>query len=85
MNDNKLEGLHFKRKLAQSFVDMLDRMSLDELTKMGFTDEQRKSAMDEYKRQLAEIDRKITEITGTPPDIVIGLKTARLFGKSELN
>ena len=80
---DKLETLHFKRQLAMSFIGLLDRMTEKELSERGFTPEQKQSAMDEYKRQLAEIDRKITEITGTPPEIVIGLQTARLFGKSE--
>jgi hypothetical protein len=37
-------------------------------------------ALKEYKRQLQSIENKITAITGIPPAIKIGLKTAKLFG-----
>ena len=47
-------------------------------------DPRKADAMNNYKAQLASIDAQITELTGTPPPVVVGLKTAKLFGKSEL-
>lgn len=41
-------------------------------------DPRKESALKEYNRQLAEIDAKITEAGGKPPDTVIGLKSATL-------
>ena len=76
MTTDKLTGLRFRRSICRFCIKVLDEM--DKGT------EGRASAMKEYKRQLAEIDKKITKITGTPPAIVVGLKTAKLFGKTEL-
>ncbi len=72
-----LNGLRIRRSLCQLCVKTIDNMP--EGT------EGKESAVEEYKRQLAVIDAKIAEITGTPPPVVVGLKTARLFGKSELS
>lgn len=42
-----------------------------------------KEATMHYRGQLAEIEKKIEEITGKPPPIVIGLKTASIFPKAK--
>lgn len=49
----------------------------------GVDDPRRDDAMAEYQRQLAEIDKKIEALTGQPPAVVVGLKTAKLFGRVE--
>jgi hypothetical protein len=36
----------------------------------------------DYHAQLATLDKRIEEITGKPPPVVVGLKTASLFGKA---
>ncbi len=71
-----IDDLNFRRGLAQYFIKLLDQLPNDT--------EGKQSAMEEYKRQLAEIDARITELTGTPPPITVGLQTARLFGESKL-
>ena len=37
----------------------------------------------DYHAQLATLDKRIEEITGKPPPVVVGLKTASLFGKAD--
>jgi hypothetical protein len=71
-----IKELNWRRSFCQSVIKIID----------GMEDDPRKpAAMEHYKAQLAEIDKEITELTGTPPPIVVGLKTASLFGKSEIN
>ena len=84
MIDNKLGELNMRRSLARLAIKTLDNLTDDELSAGNFSDEDRKSAMEKYKGQLAEIDVKIAEITGTPPAIEVGLKTAKLFGEAGL-
>ena len=84
MTDKKINDLYMRRSLCQLAVKTLDNLTDKELEAGQYSDEDRKSAMDEYKSQLAEIDAKITKITGTPPPIVVGLKTAVLFPKAGL-
>jgi len=84
MTDNaQLRILHIRRGLCRTFISILDRMDDEEVIRLGETPETRRSALEEYKRQLAEIDAQITAITGTPPPVVVNLKTARLFGHSD--
>jgi len=80
---NDLNSLYFKRSLGVTAVKTLDQLTDDELAAKDWTDEMRKSSMEHYKKQLAEIDRQITVITGTPPAITVGLETAVLFGKAD--
>jgi len=70
-----LEDLQWRRKFAQMIIKVIDEMD---------DDPRKPEAMEHYKGQLAQIDAEITEVTGKPPPIVVGLKTATLFGKSEL-
>lgn len=65
--------LNFRRSLCREIIRVLS----------GIDDPRRDDAVKEYQRQLAEIDKKIEAITGTPPPVVVGLKTAALFAKSE--
>ena len=75
MTDEELFELNTRRAVCQTAIKTLDQI----------TDDPRKpDAMEHYKAQLAEIDAAIAEITGKPPPIVVGLKTATLFGKSDL-
>ena len=70
-----LKDLEWRREFAQMVIKVIDEMP---------DDPRKPEAMIHYKGQLAQIDAEITEITGTPPPIVVGLKTATLFGKSKL-
>jgi len=70
-----LNGLNFRRSLCKRIIKTLDHLPKGTPNKL--------SAMGIYKAQLAEIDRRITKITGTPPPNVIGLKTAILFGEAK--
>ena len=74
-----LPSLHFRRKLAQDAIRVLDMITDKELESMHSTDEERKKSIEKYKGQLANIDQKITDITGSPPPVVVGLKTAKLL------
>lgn len=67
-----LEELYNRRALCQHFIDLLT----------GVDDPRRDSAIEEYRRQLTAIEAKIIELTGRPPDIVVGLKSAQLFGQA---
>lgn len=68
-----IDDLNFRRTLCREIIRVLS----------GIDDPRRDDAVKEYQRQLSEIDRKIETITGTPPPVVVGLKTAVLFAKSE--
>ena len=70
-----IEELNQRRAVCRLCIRTIDEMD---------DDPRKPAAMELYKEQLAEIDAEITELTGTPPAIVIGLKTAKLFGESEL-
>ena len=70
-----LEELEFRRSLCQHCIRIIDQAE---------DDPRKPEAMQVYKEQLASIDAQITEITGTPPPVVVNLKTASLFGKSML-
>ena len=76
MNDNELESLHFRRNLCRAFIKVLDEMPADTPN--------RNDAIGEYKRQLASIDGRIHKITGQPPAVVVGLKTAKLTGNADM-
>ena len=71
-----LKDREWRRNFCKMCIKLIDEMP---------DDPRKPEAMKEYKAQLAEIDAQITEITGTPPPTVVGLKTAVLFGKSELS
>ena len=75
MLSKPLDELNKRRMLCQIIIKIIDQM--DDLRKAD--------AMEHYKAQLAEIDAKIAKITGKPPPVVVGLKTAKLFGKSEIS
>jgi hypothetical protein len=72
---NKLNELTIRRNVAIMCIKFLNEKCKD--------DPRYPDALTEYRKQLETIERQITEITGEPPAIVIGLKTAKLFGKSE--
>lgn len=69
-----LGELHFRRNLCRECIRIVDNTD----------DPRREQALEVYKAQLARIDAAIAEITGKPPAVVVGLKTARLFGDSQL-
>ena len=73
--DRTLAELNMRRTICQAAIKVLDQSE---------DDPRKPAAMENYKTQLASIDAQITEITGTPPPVVVGLKTAKLFGKSEM-
>jgi hypothetical protein len=73
--EKKLNELYGRRVLCRKCIYTLSEVDPG--------DPRRESALTEYNRQLAEIDRKITEIEGKPPPVVIGLKPAALFAKAE--
>ena len=66
-----IKELTFRRNLCRAFIKVIDEME---------DDPRKPEAMENYKAQLAKIDAEITEITGKPPPVVVGLKTAKLFG-----
>ena len=68
-----IDDLSFRRALCREIIRVLS----------GIDDPRREDAIKEYQRQLAEIDKKIESITGEPPPVTVGLKTAVLFAKSE--
>lgn len=51
-----------------------------EVIEQATDDPRRDEALAEYRGQLAQLEARLAEIE-RPQDIVIGLKTARLFGK----
>lgn len=71
--EQRLAELRARRAICQAAIKLVERET---------DDPRRESALKEYQRQLAEIDRLITVITGTPPPVVIGLRAATLSGKS---
>ena len=76
MSDRSLSELNMRRKICQVVIRTIDQME----------DEPRKAtAMKRYREQLATLDAEIKEITGTPPPVVVGLKTVNLTGKSGLS
>jgi len=58
-------------------------LCLRTISEVDPADPRREGALVEYNRQLAKIDSRIAELTGRPPDMVIGLKPAVLFPRSE--
>ena len=69
-----IKELEWRRSFCQSVIKIID----------GMEDDPRKpKAMERYKAQLASIDAQITELTGKPPPIVVGLKTAVLLGDAK--
>ena len=76
MGDRTLSELNMRRTVCQVCIKTLDQMD---------DDPRKPAAMENYKAQLASIDAQIAEIIGKPPPVVVGLKTATLFGKSEIN
>lgn len=73
IGQSSLDDLQFRRNICRIFISIIS----------GIEDPRREAALKEYNRQLAEIDNKIETITGKPPEVVVGLKTAVLFAKSE--
>lgn len=45
-------------------------------------DPRQPEALEKYKGQLAELEKRLEEEAGKPPPIVVGLKPGRLFGKA---
>ena len=74
--DRILSDLNMRRTICQACIKTLDNVE---------DDSRKPAAMENYKAQLASIDAQIAEIIGKPPPVVVGLKTATLFGKSEIN
>lgn len=81
----KIQELYFRRELCKLIIAELDKMTKEEVLALGHTMQMRDSALEEYKSQLARIDADIAAIEGNPPPVVVGLKTARLFGRSSVN
>lgn len=52
-----------------------------ELIEQAVDDPRQPDALVEYRGQLARLEARLAEVE-KPADIVIGLKTARLFGKA---
>ncbi len=75
MSDRTLAELNMRRTVCQACIKTLDQIE---------DDPRKPEAMEKYKAQLASIDAQIAEITGTPPPVVVGLKTAKLFGESKI-
>ena len=71
MSNRPLAELHMRRKICSVVIKTLDKIE---------GDPRKADAMEHYKAQLASIDAQITEITGTPPPVVVGLNTASLTG-----
>jgi len=81
----KLDELKFRKALAEFIIGMLEQKASD--------DPRQPEAMAFYRGQLSEIEASIEEYSepptedpnpesdGKPKDIVIGLKTARLFAQ----
>lgn len=67
-----LTELHARRKLARYCISIVDQAQ---------DDPRRPEALQKLQAQLASIDAQIAEITGKPPDVVVGLKPARLFAE----
>ena len=75
MSDRSLSELNMRRTICQVVIKTIDQM-----------DDPRKAvALKRYRGQLATLDAEIKEITGTPPPVVVGLKTVNLTGKSGLS
>lgn len=72
-NQAKLKELEMRRGLCQAAIRIIDAET---------GDPRRPAALERYKAQLAEIDQRITTLTGTPPPVVVGLQAAQLFGKT---
>ncbi len=70
---HRLASLQARRALCQAIINTLT----------GIDDPRRDDAIAEYRRQLAVIDQDITDLTGKPPDVVVGLRSAALFARSE--
>lgn len=75
MGDRTLAELNMRRTICRAAIKVLDRSE---------DDTRKPAAMEHYKAQLAEIDAQIAEITGKPPPVVVGLKTATLFGDATI-
>lgn len=67
----ELSNLNARRTITMAAIRLLS----DDKSKKA------KEAILHYQGQLAEIDKKIEEITGKPPPIAVGLKTASIFPK----
>ena len=67
-----LEQLQARREICLVALRMIDQAK---------NDPRQIEALTEYNRQLTEIDRRIAEITGTPPPVVIGLKAAQITAR----
>ena len=72
--DEELKELYMRRNICLVAKRIVD-------AEKG--DPRREDALEHYIAQLAEIDRRITEINGKPPDIVIGLQAARLSAEAQ--
>ena len=71
----KLHELYNRRALA--------RLCIYQVSTVDPSDPRREGALAGYNRQLAEIDKKIAAITGKIPPVVVNLKPAILFPRSE--
>lgn len=74
----QLEELQFRRNMA-----VLCKKIADEVTEDDPLYHLRASAIAEYNRQIANIDKKIEALTGKPPDVVVRLKPGVLFPKAQ--
>lgn len=73
ITDNSLNGLHMRRSLCKAFIKFIEEECSG--------DERQEEALKEYNDQLRQIEAKIQELTGKPAAIVVGLRTAKLFGE----
>ena len=75
MENRTIDDLNIRRSMCQFCIRTIDQIN---------DDPRKAEAMEFYKAQLAKIDAEIAEVTGSPPPVVVGLKTASLFGKSNI-
>lgn len=74
-----LNELYMRRQVAQRIISLVDSIA-----EVDDPEGRKPEALEYYKGQLAKFDTKIAAITGKPPPIVVGLKTASLTGTSGL-
>lgn len=72
-NSAALRELNLRRALVQVAKKIVDAEA---------GDPRRPEALRRLNDQLAQIDQRITDITGTPPPVVVELKTAVVTGRA---
>lgn len=79
---DQLGELYFRRRLCDAIIRMISEME----------DPRKEDALKEYRGQRAQIDGKITDLEKAerqrlglpePEPVIVGLKSAVLFGKAQ--